>query len=82
MQDVAGFLQEFKVTEILLGVIPASRCPRLTVSENLCQIMLLLSESNPVAKLLVSKNSYEISVTIPSPSGNLRGNPREHRLLP
>ncbi|XP_031138849.1 protein saal1 [Sander lucioperca] len=29
-QDVAGFLQEFKATDILLGVIAKSRCPRLT----------------------------------------------------
>ncbi|KAK5867270.1 hypothetical protein PBY51_011779 [Eleginops maclovinus] len=29
-KDVAGFLQEFKATEILLGVIAKSRCPRLT----------------------------------------------------
>ncbi|KAG5273208.1 hypothetical protein AALO_G00148850 [Alosa alosa] len=29
-QDVAGFLQEFKAAEILLGVIAKSRCPRLT----------------------------------------------------
>uniref|UniRef100_A0A8C9X725 Serum amyloid A-like 1 n=1 Tax=Sander lucioperca TaxID=283035 RepID=A0A8C9X725_SANLU len=28
--DVAGFLQEFKATDILLGVIAKSRCPRLT----------------------------------------------------
>ncbi|XP_059191557.1 protein saal1 [Centropristis striata] len=29
-KDVAGFLQEFKATDILLGVIAKSRCPRLT----------------------------------------------------
>lgn len=29
-KDVAGFLQEFKATEILLGVIAKSHCPRLT----------------------------------------------------
>lgn len=29
-EDVAGFLQEFKATDILLGVIAKSRCPRLT----------------------------------------------------
>ncbi|XP_013869070.1 protein saal1 [Austrofundulus limnaeus] len=29
-KDVAGFLQEFKVAEILLGVIAKSQCPRLT----------------------------------------------------
>ncbi|XP_037538895.1 protein saal1 [Nematolebias whitei] len=29
-KDVAGFLQEFKVADILLGVIAKSRCPRLT----------------------------------------------------
>ncbi|CDQ99570.1 unnamed protein product, partial [Oncorhynchus mykiss] len=28
--DVAGFLQEFKAADILLGVITKSRCPRLT----------------------------------------------------
>lgn len=32
LQDVAGFLQKFKATEILVGVISKSRCPRLTVS--------------------------------------------------
>lgn len=32
-QDVAGFLQKFKATEILVGVISKSRCPRLTVSK-------------------------------------------------
>nr|XP_020476585.1 protein SAAL1 isoform X2 [Monopterus albus] len=29
-KDVAGFLQEFKAADILLGVIAKSRCPRLT----------------------------------------------------
>ncbi|XP_023278158.1 protein SAAL1 [Seriola lalandi dorsalis] len=29
-KDVAGFLQEFKATDILLGVIAKSHCPRLT----------------------------------------------------
>ncbi|XP_068459847.1 protein saal1 [Clinocottus analis] len=29
-KDVAAFLQEFKATDILLGVIAKSRCPRLT----------------------------------------------------
>lgn len=29
-KDVAGFLQEFRATDILLGVIAKSRCPRLT----------------------------------------------------
>uniref|UniRef100_A0A8C7G8K9 Serum amyloid A-like 1 n=1 Tax=Oncorhynchus kisutch TaxID=8019 RepID=A0A8C7G8K9_ONCKI len=29
-KDVAGFLQEFKAADILLGVITKSRCPRLT----------------------------------------------------
>nr|XP_046251132.1 protein saal1 isoform X2 [Scatophagus argus] len=29
-KDVAGFLQDFKATDILLGVIAKSRCPRLT----------------------------------------------------
>ncbi|MED6246897.1 Protein saal1, partial [Ilyodon furcidens] len=29
-EDVAGFLQEFKAADILLGVIAKSRCPRLT----------------------------------------------------
>ncbi|XP_016888799.1 protein saal1 isoform X2 [Cynoglossus semilaevis] len=29
-KDVAGLLQEFKATDILLGVISKSRCPRLT----------------------------------------------------
>lgn len=29
-KDVAGFLQKFKATEILVGVISKSRCPRLT----------------------------------------------------
>ncbi|KAG7522656.1 SAAL1 [Solea senegalensis] len=29
-KDVASFLQEFKATDILLGVISKSRCPRLT----------------------------------------------------
>lgn len=29
-KDVASFLQEFKATDILLGVIAKSRCPRLT----------------------------------------------------
>ncbi|KAM7002241.1 protein saal1 [Tautogolabrus adspersus] len=29
-KDVAGLLQEFKATDILLGVIAKSRCPRLT----------------------------------------------------
>lgn len=29
-KDVAGFLQEFKAADILLGVISKSRCPRLT----------------------------------------------------
>ncbi|XP_012688558.1 protein saal1 [Clupea harengus] len=29
-QNVAGFLQEFKAPDILLGVIAKSRCPRLT----------------------------------------------------
>lgn len=29
-EDVAGFLLEFKATDILLGVIAKSRCPRLT----------------------------------------------------
>ncbi|XP_066524671.1 protein saal1 isoform X2 [Hoplias malabaricus] len=29
-KDVAGFLQEFKALDILLGVIAKSRCPRLT----------------------------------------------------
>ncbi|XP_028285832.1 protein saal1 [Parambassis ranga] len=29
-KDVAGFLQEFKATDILLGVIAKSYCPRLT----------------------------------------------------
>lgn len=29
-KDVAGFLQEFKATDILLGVIAKSQCPRLT----------------------------------------------------
>ncbi|KAI4880342.1 hypothetical protein NFI96_021107, partial [Prochilodus magdalenae] len=29
-KDVAGFLQEFKAPDILLGVIAKSRCPRLT----------------------------------------------------
>ena len=32
-KDVAGFLQEFKAADILLGVIAKSQCPRLTVSE-------------------------------------------------
>lgn len=32
LQDVAGLLQEFKATDILVGVISRSRCPRLTVS--------------------------------------------------
>ncbi|XP_072291461.1 protein saal1 isoform X2 [Eucyclogobius newberryi] len=29
-KDVAGFLQEFRATDILLGVIAKSQCPRLT----------------------------------------------------
>ncbi|XP_075996902.1 protein saal1 [Genypterus blacodes] len=29
-KDVAGFLQEFKAADILLGIIAKSRCPRLT----------------------------------------------------
>lgn len=29
-KDVAGFLQEFRATDILLGVLAKSRCPRLT----------------------------------------------------
>ncbi|CAF91947.1 unnamed protein product, partial [Tetraodon nigroviridis] len=29
-RDVAGLLQEFKATDILVGVISRSRCPRLT----------------------------------------------------
>ncbi|XP_072242089.1 protein saal1 [Leuresthes tenuis] len=29
-KDVAGFLQEFKAADILIGVIAKSRCPRLT----------------------------------------------------
>lgn len=33
VQDVAGFLLEFKAADILLGMIAKSRCPRLTVSD-------------------------------------------------
>lgn len=41
---MAGFLQEFKAADILLGVIAKSRCPRLTVSESVFKVSMLCED--------------------------------------
>ncbi|CAJ1056535.1 protein saal1 isoform X1 [Xyrichtys novacula] len=60
-KDVAGFLQEFKATDILLGVIAKSRCPRLTeicvgILENIAcfpETCLTLSQNEDLRAVLL-----------------------------
>ncbi|XP_037624138.1 protein saal1 [Sebastes umbrosus] len=60
-KDVAGFLQEFKATDILLGVIAKSRCPRLTeicvgILGNIAcfpDTCLTLSQNEPLGAVLL-----------------------------
>ncbi|CAL1595098.1 unnamed protein product [Knipowitschia caucasica] len=52
-KDVAGFLQEFKATDILLGVIAKSQCPRLT---EICVGILGNIACFPETSLALSQN--------------------------
>ncbi|XP_036391653.1 protein saal1 isoform X1 [Megalops cyprinoides] len=60
-EDVAGFLQEFKATDILLGAIAKSHCPRLTeicvgiLGNMACfpEICLSLSDNKDLGEVLL-----------------------------
>lgn len=71
LQDVAGLLQAFKATDILVGVISRSRCPRLTVSFCLTTGEYMCCEIY----------GFGILDVFSIPVGNLCGNPWKHRLF-
>uniref|UniRef100_A0A673ZL01 Serum amyloid A-like 1 n=1 Tax=Salmo trutta TaxID=8032 RepID=A0A673ZL01_SALTR len=68
-KDVAGFLQEFKAADILLGVIAKSRCPRLTeicvgILGNIAcfpDTCLTLSQNNDLGLLLTCVSQSDVS---------------------